>query len=332
MLTSEISALYNEFNEDSGGGDSGNTGFLIDGLFLSSSKPKLGQKGLLIDSKYFIPFAGSGGSAEYYRCASVETSAKTWTGYRAVLNEGVYTFEDTVTTGLSYTSVTPQVGKIYSQDASVGVNYLSGQAPTYGLKFYASLKNSFTPETGQEFHSSLCVNLDQVEFANSGGIPGAVFPASETHAFYDAVENYTAPMSVSFWAKSGGNDNYVALRRVASNSLSSDKGAIYFTLTGQDIRTTEAQCSTFITSETNTTDAWHHYCYTQSLTTARVYKDGILLNEQTYSFEYTSGRIYLSINSSGGGLMSSVRIYNRDLTEEEVQLLASEFAPTQVNA
>ena len=170
----EVTSLYNEFNEDSGGSDSGNTGFLIDGLFLSSSKPKLGQKGLLLDNKYFLPLVEGGGSAEYYKCASVDTSAKTWTGYRAVLNEGVYTFEDTVTSGLSYTSVTPQTGKIYSQDASVGVNYLSGQAPTYGLKFYASLKNSFTPETGQEFHSSLCVNLDQVEFANSGGIPGAV--------------------------------------------------------------------------------------------------------------------------------------------------------------
>ena len=63
------------------------TGFLFDGLFLSSSKPKVGQKGLLLDNKYFLPLAGGGGSAEYYKCASVDTSAKTWTGYRAVLNE-----------------------------------------------------------------------------------------------------------------------------------------------------------------------------------------------------------------------------------------------------
>lgn len=304
----------------------------------SGTELKPGQRLIRIKDNIWMPvgvggtdtpvFTGSG-STDYYRCASVDTENHTWTGYKATLNDGVYVFENNVTTGLSYTSVTPQVGRIYSQDASVGVNYLFGQAPTYGLKFYASLKDSFTPETGQEFHSSLCVNLDQVEFANSGGIPGAVFPASETHAFYDAVENYTAPMSVSYWAKSGGNDNYVTLRRDASNSLSTDKGAIHFTLTGQDIRTTEAQCSTFITSETNTTDAWHHCCYTQSLTTARLYKGGILLNEQTYSFQYTSGRIYLSISSSGGGMMSSVRVYNRELTEEEVQILASEFTPTQ---
>lgn len=68
----------------------------------------------------------SGGtSAEYYKCASVDTSAKTWSGYKAVQQEnGGYTFEETVTTGLTYTSVTPVVGGIYSADALVNVAFL----------------------------------------------------------------------------------------------------------------------------------------------------------------------------------------------------------------
>ncbi len=105
-------------------------GVVIDGLFLSTSKPKDGDKGLLINNKFFIPFAessGSGGdtSAEYYKCASVDTEAKTWSGYKAVQQEnGGYTFEETVTTGLAYTSVTPVVGSIYSADALVKVEYL----------------------------------------------------------------------------------------------------------------------------------------------------------------------------------------------------------------
>ena len=72
-----------------------------------------------------------GTSAEYYKCASVDTSAKTWSGYKAVQQEnGGYTFEETVTTGLTYTSVTPVVGGIYSADALVIVSLLYTGTPT----------------------------------------------------------------------------------------------------------------------------------------------------------------------------------------------------------
>lgn len=57
----------------------------------------------------------SGGtSAEYYKCASVDTSAKTWSGYEAVFDSGtgMWSFESDVTAGLAYTSVTPVVGGI----------------------------------------------------------------------------------------------------------------------------------------------------------------------------------------------------------------------------
>ena len=70
--------------------------------------------------------SSGGTSAEYYKCASVDTSAKTWSGYKAVFNSGTgtWSFEDTVTEGLSYTSVTPIVGGIYSADALVNVAFL----------------------------------------------------------------------------------------------------------------------------------------------------------------------------------------------------------------
>ncbi len=66
----------------------------------------------------------SGGtSAEYYKCASVDTEAKTWSGYKAVFDSGTgtWSFESDVTEGLAYTSVTPTVGSIYSADALVTV-------------------------------------------------------------------------------------------------------------------------------------------------------------------------------------------------------------------
>ena len=49
----------------------------------------------------------------------IRTGEDTWSGYKAVLADGVYSFEETVTEGLSYTSVTPKIGKTYSADALV---------------------------------------------------------------------------------------------------------------------------------------------------------------------------------------------------------------------
>lgn len=67
--------------------------------------------------------SGGGTSAEYYKCASMDTSAKTWSGYKAVFDStaGTWSFESGVTAGLAYTSVTPIVGVIYTIDALVTV-------------------------------------------------------------------------------------------------------------------------------------------------------------------------------------------------------------------
>lgn len=62
-------------------------------------------------------------SAEYYKCASVDTSAKTWSGYKAVFDStaGTWSFESGITEGLTYTSVTPVVGSTYNADATLTV-------------------------------------------------------------------------------------------------------------------------------------------------------------------------------------------------------------------
>ena len=80
-----------------------------------------------------IGSGSSGGtSAEYYKCTSMDTSAKTWSGYKAVFDSGTgtWSFESDVTEGLAYTSVTPIVGGIYSADALVIVSLLYTGTPT----------------------------------------------------------------------------------------------------------------------------------------------------------------------------------------------------------
>ena len=63
LSAAEVSELYNNgAGKTYSTGTSGGTGVVIDGLFLSTSKPTAGDKGLLINNKFFIPFAKSSGS------------------------------------------------------------------------------------------------------------------------------------------------------------------------------------------------------------------------------------------------------------------------------
>lgn len=63
-----------------------------------------------------------GGSCKYYKCASVDTTAKTWSGYELILQEGVYSVSDVVTEGLSYSGFEPLVDRIYSADGMLEVS------------------------------------------------------------------------------------------------------------------------------------------------------------------------------------------------------------------
>lgn len=68
-----------------------------------------------------------GGTCKFYKCASVDTSNKTWSGYELVLQDGVYVVSDTLTEGLTYTGFTPVVGNIYTEDGFIQVkDYYQG--------------------------------------------------------------------------------------------------------------------------------------------------------------------------------------------------------------
>lgn len=72
-------------------------------------------------------------NADFYQC--VFSADGLWSGYKAVLENGRYHFETTITEGLKYTSVKPEVGKIYTVDALAQIAYLyditgtAGQCP-----------------------------------------------------------------------------------------------------------------------------------------------------------------------------------------------------------
>lgn len=63
------------------------------------------------------------GDITVYKCASVDASQKTWSGYKMVLTDGVYSLDAVVTEGLTYgKGYTPTVEKLYNGDATIAVS------------------------------------------------------------------------------------------------------------------------------------------------------------------------------------------------------------------
>lgn len=87
---------------------------------------------------------------DFYKCAPVDTAVQTWTDYLAVPADGVYTFESTATTGLTYgTGFTPAAGNIYDTNAAVKISALfTGGIPYRYLRWYITATRSNNESTG----------------------------------------------------------------------------------------------------------------------------------------------------------------------------------------
>lgn len=67
----------------------------------------------------------------FYKCASVDTTHQTWTGYRATFQNGTHVFSTSVTSGLSYgTGYQPVVGTTYNDNCTVIATLFTGTPDT----------------------------------------------------------------------------------------------------------------------------------------------------------------------------------------------------------
>ena len=133
---------------------------------------------------------------DFYKCASVDASNSTWTGYKAVLSGGFYIFEPTVTSGLTYTSVTPEVGKVYVDGALVEANPYNG-IPKNGLVFYAPLSSSQSKAaTGQDLYT-----YGTVTYESHKGISAAKFTGSQRiyTSTSAGLPTGNSPWTISAW-------------------------------------------------------------------------------------------------------------------------------------
>ena len=284
-----------------------------------------------------------GGATDFYKCASVDTTNHTWTGYKAVLSEGVYSFESAATAGLVYADgFTPEVDKIYADGALVKTELFMGNSiPQNGLVFYASLngQSQSTAETGQ----GISVYAGSPSYTTHYGIPccyvdgSSVLQVETTNIPYS-----TDPISFSLWLcedkeissehgimSFGCNIDGELMAIVAASSCIRLAGhGPGYGMSGVDVPITFNRI-------------WHHIAAvlgsgSNGTRPAYVYIDGVRAASGTFAY-YLEGRtpslfigsywkeMYLSRIK---GYLSSVRIYSRELASDEVAALAAEFTPS----
>lgn len=252
-----------------------------------------------------------GGSTGYYKCASVDTTAKTWTGYKAVLSDGVYSFEDTVTEGLSYGTVyTPRINGIYNDDAIVKAAGLYTGIPV-GHIFHASLSNA-QPSSGG------ALVQQGGSFSIIDGVP--CYSASDNKlTFFEFELSAVNGMSYSVWIYPralSGWQNYISL-----NSTEYP-----FNLWSQDgkIGMWYASYSLWSPCLITKTNRWYHCCLVYDSGKVIFSFDGNICETLTsMSFGNFTGGIIGKNEDQVDAAFADLRIYDRPLTIEEINSLAA---------
>lgn len=264
----------------------------------------------------------SGGGAEFYKCASINSPNKTWTGFKAVMADGVYTFEQTSTTGLVFGGgFTPTVDKIYNADATIAVSSLwTGADPT--LVFHAPLSASkSTAETGQ------ALNVDgEISYQTNDGVPCAYFNGeSQITASTEGMPQGNEPMTVSAWVKAA--EEVWGLSAVLGLGTRSHNQLFSFALQPEGFVSIGRYADDSMSEGTVNHLEWNHICITHDGSTDRIYINGNEVSSFGHENNVGSWKIFIGGNGDNAenlhGYIADARIYNRALAAAEIASLAS---------
>lgn len=273
---------------------------------------------------------GGGGQTDFYKCASVNTSNQTWTGYKAVLNNGIYTFEGTATTGLTYDNVTPSVGGIYTDGTLVTVKMLWDGIPSDGLIRYAPLSASAAVDAlGYGLGSD-----GTITFSTVSGVPCAGMGQDALIYYSDGISTSNL-FTLSAWMKATSSEAD-AIITLSGGSYGSYGNEIWLILKPTLFTLGNGAASGAEIYQTSTSGGWYLIAVSWTGSAFNVYINGTKVQSAIGTGNDFSESLHLYINSlyrapeivRGIGQYSSVRLYNKVLSDAEVALLAAEFSPT----
>ena len=264
------------------------------------------------------------GNNSFYKCVSVDTESKTWTGYRIYLENGIYVFEDTITSGLVYVNSAPTVGLIYDAYGLAKIESIyTNTVPTDGMVFYASLKNIVNEaETGQTLTYSsnhkLTSTIDQ-------GISCVDFPG-DGYITVQLGSTVGPEWSLSMWFKC---KDYTGSRGIF-NATDSQYGEVLLYAnsnnTAFDIYPPDNAYDPFPLK------LWSHIAIVSSGAVAKVYVNGEYLADKEWDKMKQFNSFKIGHRNDRDqidfvGYMTSVRIYNRALDVLDVSSLSTELHP-----
>ncbi len=287
----------------------------------------------------FITIGGSGGATDFYKCASVDTTNQTWTGYKAVFASGSYGYESAVTSGLTYGSgFTPMVGGVYTDGALVNADLYTG-FPVSGLDFYAAFSTNMddtvhaltgTTEYSEYFYIDTDATGGYLRCNKPGGY-GDVHYDNSGSLFAYGTDDFT----VSFWLRApywqdeanvllakkqnDGTNGFVIMRDYLQDKM--------------DFRCGLA--NNFDTTAGVSNAGWVHWCMVRRSGVGYWYRNGIENATGAMTGNATSDQILrIGYHDQPGWDnyavydLKAVRIYNRGLSAGEVAALAAEFTPS----
>ena len=238
---------------------------------------------------------------------------KTWDGYKAVLNNGVYSFEETLTTGLTYSSTRPQELGVYNADASIKADWLIEDYPTDGLVFFAPLTERLDKA---EVGGAMVVKPGTVEIENGM----AKFLSKDN---YDAltselrlpfpVSNYEITIHFQFIStdvQSSGTGEPFKFRGSSYLAHVTDNGLKFFN--SNDYFVSISENALYSVTLVRKGDKWN------------VFMDGELKFATTKSDGF-GDQTWVSIGHYFVGYIKNVLVYNRALSESEIGQLYAKF-------
>lgn len=264
----------------------------------------------------------SGGGMAFYKCASVDTANKTWTGYKALLTDGVYTFEENVTAGLTYgTGFTPEVKGIYDATASVAISGLwSGSLIPSDYIFLAPLDTTEgLTNSGVTFTLDSTLNRNVAVFSGSSYLSAQ---SSELDSVFTGGD-----FTFSCWLYQTGTSG---IPYFYSNSSQIGFG---YPASMSQFRI-HKQGGDYNCSTSDISGRWVSVTLTYSNGKAQVYIGGRLNGEIDIDFDLGSNASthYFGSWQAGeqplpeGSKLCNLRVYDRVLSAKEIGLIAAEFA------
>ena len=128
-------------------------------------------------------------SMNFYKCATVDTTNQTWTGYALVPTNDQIVFSLSITSGLTFsTSRTPEVGKYYNENALVEINPSLPLSPSmWTLAFdsfasgssWSSKVNSYTMTS----ESTLTTTSGILTLTGTESVAGPEYPVGNNYMF-----------------------------------------------------------------------------------------------------------------------------------------------------